>query len=108
MDIDNRITFGLIGTALSATGTSMSMNEVQTIVSIIITIAGFIIGVLIPGIIKLVKLIKDAKSDGVITKDEKSEIKDELVDLIDKILDETKKLTSESKNDVESSSDENK
>lgn len=68
--MDNRIIAGLCGTALSATGASLSISELQSIISIAITILGFIISVLIPLGVKLYKKIKAAKSDGKITKEE--------------------------------------
>jgi uncharacterized protein YoxC len=68
--MDNRIIAGLCGTALSATGASLSISEVQSIISIAITILGFVISVLIPLGVKLYKKIKEAKSDGKITKEE--------------------------------------
>lgn len=67
---DNRIIAGICGTALSATGASLSIGEIQQIVSIAITILGFVISVLIPLGIKLYKKIKEAKADGKITKEE--------------------------------------
>lgn len=67
---NDRIICGLAGTMVSATGASLSVGELQSIISIVITILGFIISVLIPLTIKLVKKIKDAKADGVVTKEE--------------------------------------
>lgn len=67
---DNRIIAGICGTALSATGASLSIGEIQQIVSIAITIIGFIISVLIPLGVKLYNKIKAAKADGKITKEE--------------------------------------
>ena len=65
---------GIAGTVLSAVGASISVTELQAIVSIIITVAGFLLGVVLPWIIKIVKAIKKAKEDGVITDEEKEEI----------------------------------
>ena len=67
---NDRIICGLAGTMVSATGASLSVGELQSIISIVITILGFLISVLIPLTIKLVKKIRDAKSDGVVTKEE--------------------------------------
>ena len=39
---------GIAGTALSAIGASISVTELQAIVSIIITVAGFLLGVVLP------------------------------------------------------------
>lgn len=81
---DDRILAGITGTALSAIGTSMSMNELQSLISIIITISGFIISVLIPLIIKVVKKVKDAQADGKITKDEIEDITSTVKEIVDK------------------------
>ena len=81
---DDRILAGITGTALSAIGTSMSMNELQSLISIIITISGFIISVLIPLVMKLVKKIKEAKADGKITKDEIEDITSTVKEIVDK------------------------
>lgn len=66
--------FGVLGTAVGAIGAGLSVTELQAIISICVTVAGFIISVLIPLIVKLVKKIKDAKEDGVITDEEKKDI----------------------------------
>ena len=71
---DDKMALGIIGTAVSATGAGLSVTEVQAIVSIVVTVAGFIISVLIPLIMKLAHKIKEAKKDGVITKEEKQDI----------------------------------
>lgn len=39
---------GIVGTAVSAVGASLSVNEVQAIVSIIVTVLGFLLGVVLP------------------------------------------------------------
>ena len=71
---DDRLMMGVMGTAVSAVGAGLSITELQAIISIIITVSGFIISVLIPLIIKLVKKIKAAKADGKITKEEMEDI----------------------------------
>ena len=55
---DDNLYIGLVGTAISATGASLSVTDLQAIISIIVTIAGFIISVLIPLGIKLINKIK--------------------------------------------------
>lgn len=67
---NDRLICGLAGTAISATGAGLSVGELQAIISIVITILGFLISVLIPLAIKIVKKIKDARADGVVTKEE--------------------------------------
>lgn len=84
---DDKIIMGICGTVVSATGTSMtqmSINELQSIVGIIVTIAGFVISVLIPLAMKLVKKIKAAKADGKITKDEIEDITSTVKEIVDK------------------------
>lgn len=88
---DDKLMMGIIGTAVSATGAGLSVTEVQAIVSIIVTIAGFVISVLIPLIIKLVKKIKEAKADGKITKEEV----DDIASTVKEIVDESSKVIEE-------------
>lgn len=68
------LTFGVIGTAVGAVGAGLSITELQAIISIVVTVSGFIISVLIPLIIKLVKKIKAAKADGKIDENEMNDI----------------------------------
>ena len=77
---DDRIIMGVAGTAVGAVGAGLSVNELQAIVSIIVTLIGFTISVLIPAIVKIVKKIKEAKKDGVVTEEEKKEIQKEILD----------------------------
>lgn len=88
---DDKLMMGIIGTAVSATGAGLSVTEVQAIISIIVTVAGFIISVLVPLIIKLVKKIKDAKADGKITKEEV----DDIASTVKEIVDESSKVIEE-------------
>lgn len=81
---DNRIIAGLCGTAVSATGAGLSVGELQSIISIVITILGFVISVLIPLGIKLFNKIKQAKLDGVITKDEMIDIANTGKEIVEK------------------------
>lgn len=88
---DDKIACGIIGTAVGAAGAGMSVTEIQAIVSIIVTVLGFIISVLIPLCIKLYHKIKDAKEDGVITKEELDDIAStgkEIIDESSKLIDE--------------------
>lgn len=78
MNYDERMACGITGTIISASGIGLSVDEVQSIISIIVTIAGFVLGVLLPTVIKIVTKIKEAKADGLITKEEKEEIKNEI------------------------------
>ena len=85
---DDNLYVGLVGTAISATGASLSVTDLQAIISIIVTIAGFVISVLIPLIIKLTNKIKAAKADGKVDKEEMKDI----LSTGQEILEETKKV----------------
>ena len=65
---------GIAGTCISAVGASISVTELQAIISIIVTVAGFLLGVVLPWVIKIVQTIRKAKEDGKITEEEKEEI----------------------------------
>lgn len=65
---------GIAGTCLSAVGASISVTELQAIISIIVTVAGFLLGVVLPWVIKIVQKIRKAKEDGEITKEEADDI----------------------------------
>lgn len=71
---DDKMLFGVAGTAVGAVGAGLSVTELQAIISIIVTVAGFIISVFVPFIIKLVKWYKKAKEDGKIDKEEIDEL----------------------------------
>ena len=90
---EDNIMVGILGTSVSAVGVGLSVNEIQAIISIIVTIAGFIISVLIPLCVKLYNKIKQAKKDGKIDKEEMEDI----VSTGKEILDETKKVIDEVK-----------
>lgn len=85
---DDNLYIGLVGTAISATGASLSVTDLQAIISIIVTIAGFVISVLIPLIIKLTNKIKAAKADGKVDEEEMKDI----LSTGQEILEETKKV----------------
>lgn len=100
MVYDDKIMVGLLGTSVSAVGAGLSVTELQAIISIIVTILGFIISVLIPLIIKIVKKFKDAKADGVITKEETEDIAStakEIVDESSKLIEEVSQKEKEKK-----------
>ena len=88
---DDKIMVVILGTSVSAVGAGLSVTELQAIISIIVTIAGFIISVLIPLGIKLVNKIKAAKADGKIDKEEMKDI----VSTGKEIVDETESLIKE-------------
>ena len=91
---EDKILVGILGTSISAVGAGMSVTELQAIISMIVTVAGFIISVLIPLCVKLYHKIKGAREDGKIDKEEMKdimstgkEIVDETKEFIDKIDD---------------------
>ena len=90
---EDKILVGLLGTSISAVGAGMSVTELQAIISMIVTVAGFIISVLIPLCVKLYHKIKEAKKDGKIDKEEMEDI----MSTGKEILDETKKVIDEVK-----------
>lgn len=85
---EDKILIGLLGTSVSAVGAGLSVTELQAIISMIVTVAGFIISVLIPLCVKLYNKIKGAKEDGKIDKEEMEDI----VSTGKEILDETKEF----------------
>lgn len=91
MDNADKLMCGVVGTAVSAAGTGLAINEIQAIVSIVITIAGFIISVLIPLIMKLIHKIKVAREDGKLTKEEV----DDIASTVKEIVDESSKVIGE-------------
>ena len=91
MDNADKLMCGVVGTAISAAGTGLAINEIQAIVSIVITIAGFIISVLIPLIMKLIHKIKVAREDGKLTKEEV----DDIASTVKEIVDESSKVIGE-------------
>lgn len=82
---------GIFGTALSATGTATQTNETLQTISLIITIVGGLITLII---IPLYTWYKNAKKDGKITKEEIDDGLDTLqegIKGIKDIVDDTKK-----------------
>ena len=88
---EDKIFMGILGTSISAVGAGLSVTDLQAIISIIVTVLGFIISVLIPLIIKIIKKIKKARADGVITKEEVEDI----ASTVKEIVDESSKLIEE-------------
>ena len=85
---EDNLHIGIAGTIVSATGASLSVTDLQAIISIIVTVAGFVISVLIPLLLKLAAKIKAAKEDGNIDKEEMKDI----LSTGQEILEETKKV----------------
>lgn len=97
MGYEDKLMCGIVGTAVSAAGTGLAISEVQAVISIVITIAGFIISVVIPFILKIVKKIKDAKSDGHITEEEAKDIMNTVIEDGKDVLDQAKEITNKEK-----------
>ena len=87
------IVCGVLGGLLGLTGTSLSVNEIQAIVSMVCTILGFLIMVLIPRIVSLVQKIKKAKEDGIITKEEMDDIVSDGKEIVDQTTDFVEGIT---------------
>ena len=85
---EDNLHIGVAGTLVSAAGASLSVTDLQAIISIIVTVAGFVISVLIPLLLKLAAKIKAAKEDGKIDKEEMKDI----LSTGQEILEETKKV----------------
>lgn len=85
MNNEEKLTCGITGTILSAVGSALAIEHIQAIISIIITVLGFIISVLIPTILKIYNKIKTAKEDGVITKEEVEDIAKTIKDSVNDI-----------------------
>lgn len=64
---------GIIGTTISSIGASLSLEQVQQIISIVATCLGVIITLVSCVIIPLIKWYKESKKDGVITDEELKE-----------------------------------
>ena len=85
---EDNLHIGIAGTMVSAAGAGLSVTDLQAIISIIITVAGFVISVLIPLLLKLAAKIKQAKADSKIDKEEMKDI----LSTGQEILEETKKV----------------
>ena len=85
---EDNLHIGITGTLVSAAGASLSVTDLQAIISIIVTVAGFVISVLIPLLLKLAAKIKAAKEDGKVDKEEMKDI----LSTGQEILEETKKV----------------
>lgn len=59
--VNDKIICGVVGTAIGAAGAGLSVTEIQAIVSIVITILGFTISVLVPFGIKIYHKIKEKR-----------------------------------------------
>lgn len=97
--MDDKMLLGVTGTAIGATGAGLSVTELQAIISIIFTVLGFTISVLVPLCIKLYNKIKAAKADGKITKEEVKDIVDTGKEIVDKTESFIKEVSEKSEGD---------
>ena len=84
---------GVVGASLSAVGTGMQTNELLQTISLILTILGTLITI----IMALANWWKNAKKDGKITKDEINDA----VDIIKDGVDGVKKVVNKNENKEE-------
>lgn len=99
--MEESIGCGMTGTALGAVATGLSINEVQAIVSIVIMVLSFLVGVVWPLVSSFVKKVKKAKEDGVVTKEERDELFKDAKDGVQKIADGTKEVLDEVNKKIE-------
>lgn len=105
MTSETSLVCGIVGTSVGAVGASMSVNELQAIISIVVTILGFLISVVVPAIVRVVMKIKKAKEDGVITNEEKKEIMQEVIKSGNEIAQEGKEVIKTVSSEKEEESD---
>lgn len=87
-DSESKLIGGIIGTAISMTGYTISLDTVNQIVSIICSVLGILITFISVVVIPFIKKWKAAKEDGKVTVEE-----------IEDIIDDTKKNIDEFKGD---------
>lgn len=88
--MENEILTGLIGTGVSAIGTATQTNETLQTISLVITILGAVVSMVV---IPLINWYKNAKKDGKIDKKEINDginILQEGSDAVKKVIDENK------------------
>lgn len=86
---------GAVGTSLGVIGTATQTNEVLQTISLIITIIGAIISMIV---VPLLTWYNKAKADGKITVNELKEGAETLKDGVDKVKEEVEKQTSNKDN----------
>ena len=89
------LTGGLLGSGVSATGSAMSLDQIDRILSISCSVVGIIITIVVAVIIPLIRWWKKAKEDGKITKDELQEG----VDIIKNGIEDVKNSSNKEKED---------
>ena len=89
---DSTYICGAVGATVGSVGVATSITETQAVVSMVITILGFVISVLIPLGIRIYNWYKKSKADGKIDKEEVEELKDIVKDGKDKVEDGIKDI----------------
>ena len=79
------LSVGIVGSGISATGSAISMELIDRILSISCSAIGLIIAIVMGIIIPLIRWYKNAKADGKITKDELEEGKEILQNGIESV-----------------------
>ena len=88
---NNRSVIGaLTGSIISFIGLNYSITELDSIISIVCSVTGLILAVVsftVPRIIRLIKKIRKAKEDGIITNDELDEMGQDVNEFADGLND---------------------
>ena len=88
---DNHSVIGaLTGSVISLIGLNYSITEVESVISIVCSVSGLILAVVsfaVPRIIRLIKKVRKAKEDGIITNDELDEMGQDVSELADGLND---------------------
>ena len=91
MTNDNHSVIGaLTGSIISFIGLNYSITELDSIISIVCSITGLLLAVVsfaVPRIIRLIKKVRKAKEDGIITNDELDEMGQDVSELADGLSD---------------------
>lgn len=93
----NELVAGTLATGISATGTALQTNELLQTISLIITIVGAIISMIV---LPILSWYKNAKKDGKITTDEIKEGIDTLQGGLEGVKDTLDNKKGESKNEL--------
>lgn len=88
---DNHSVIGaLTGSVISFIGLNYSITEVEGVISIVCSVTGLILAIVsftVPRVIRLVKKIRKAKEDGIITNDELDEMGQDVTEIADGLND---------------------
>ena len=86
------------GTILGGVGICLSVNDIQTIMSIVATCLSIITSIIFT-IIKVVDKYKKAKEDGVITKEEQEDISNTIKEGTEEVSEKVKQLEDKTKSE---------